>query len=454
MKEILYAIIIILLIVIVFTYLWKENFYPEPTTIIMPELDSKCKAKYGLSSFYDANKGECYSCAGVPRNPKELVDSPRGCMGIVSKSANIKAVETCRQQFGNDIVVDIVNGDCYKCPDGYKDPSLITKKCTKLIPASYKQALIGRTGEGPDGLSYCSSGYTPDSNSCWKCGTGFSPTLEATTSNKKCRACTNAQYRTVQTCDQEYVGKYITDIYGNKGKCGESVGCDWSGATGGTRRCFCCPEGYIRSWDPVWNKTACVEKGQLFPKTTGVYWLRTCAPGGWPEQEPGETLAGGKYWKCPSGYETQIGLWEDPNKCCKFQGAMINYRTTCKDSYGGKTINNIKYSNNSPIGVGWDPSGKCFACPDGYVRTTGSVYGTSSCVKPALAITTNLDFKRNGQGTEGWEKCPSGYVLDPIEGKCWQCPTGMEAQILERIDSNNKCMAKQGPIAGVKMGKV
>lgn len=199
----------------------------------------------------------------------------------------------------------------------------------------------------------CPSGSFVDPQNggeCWSCPTGFIRNASPVTSADAC-------WKAVSEDVQPAVKTGIT-------------GCP-SGSFGDPNgKCYQCPSGFNRTWDPVTSGTAC-SKSWAGPFASATYMGTPASCGSDSFFDPQN---GGECWKCPTDYRRTLYPVSASNACAK----------TISTQYQKATVKFSCATQAQPFGYGpafGDPQngGECWACPLQYSRGLMAVSSTSAC---------------------------------------------------------------------------
>lgn len=194
---------------------------------------------------------------------------------------------------------------------------------------------------------------------------------------------------------------------------------DWSVGA----QCWSCPNGYIRTLDPVTSATACFKESSTDYEKAAFKHKWLCDGS---KDEFLDLRKGGECWKCPSGKPRRTAYAVTSDKACATTHVF-------GESLGSATY--VRKVKTCRDGSFLDPrkGGECWKCPSGYARTVHDVNGNRACVKdtPDSHASARLE---NQLG------CPSGQFFDPRKGgECWKCPSTHRHRTMAAVTTDKAC---------------
>jgi|JI10StandDraft_1071094.scaffolds.fasta_scaffold105666_2 hypothetical protein len=234
---------------------------------------------------------------------------------------------------------------------------------------------------------------------------------------------------------------------------GESSGLCPAGtfASPGTKTCWSCPAGYIRSAYPISGPRACYKADPSVKAVTSpaTFLSKKFCPAGsfWDAFEEGMC------WSCPDGYRRSATLITAPDACIAGTGGnrLETFAEVVKDA-------------GCRPGEIFDPrnGGECWACPTGQLRQVAfPITGPNACGAPAgiaFAEATDQGPRMCGPGQIfDNARTTNGHVAERVrkqfdynvppeiaatlgtpKGTCWTCPLGAKRRA-DPIWSDKAC---------------
>ena len=164
-------------------------------------------------------------------------------------------------------------------------------------------------------------------------------------------------------------------------------------------KCYQCPSGFNRTWDPITSGTAC-SKSWAGPFASAAFMgtPASCASDSFFEAQNG-----GECWKCPSDYRRTLYPVSASNACAK----------TLDTQYQKATVKFSCATQAQTFGYGpafGDPQngGECWSCPIQYSRGVMAVSSTSACAISEGTVLWNIPQYPD----PGVQKFLSGILAD------------------------------------------
>lgn len=146
-----------------------------------------------------------------------------------------------------------------------------------------------------------------------------------------------------------------------------------------------------------------------------------------------DLIDGGTCWACPSNTTRSAASVKANNACVGYTTATLQGKYGCKPKYGSSAFKDAG-------------TGKCYACPSGYIRTATGIKSDKACAKNLITG----PFKPATY--KGSPDCDKGFK-DPIDGgTCWTCPSNSKRTVFS-VKSDQACeVQKEALLLGKYVG--
>lgn len=191
--------------------------------------------------------------------------------------------------------------------------------------------------------------------------------------------------------------------------------------------CWSCPDGYVRTGDPVTSSTACSRTDASVPlkQMKATFQGGTCPPGAFFDP-----IRGGECYSCPAGYRRSGAHIDAPNACYIAAGEDLKPAQRVK-----RTLWPHECGNGSFHDI-WDGGG-CWRCPSGYNRTGHHINSGQACSR-------GVPEKHATASNRGKSQCKANEFFDPRNsGECWTCPAGTYRTV-HPVDGHQACEQRSG----------
>jgi len=288
------------------------------------KFESAARGNCPKGSFFDIGLWQCWSCPKGFTRTAAAVDTDRACS---RPNKNIKGTYTKANFMGpvcpkGTFYDGIRDGECRKCPDGYKRSAAhVDAKNACFVAAREDFQKIRRHARGKGLLKTdCPKGQFWDAidGYCYSCPSGYNRTAYSVRDK---RACSKA------IKEQQAKAAHVKKGACEKGEFRDAL--YQRGGDGGT--CWTCPKAHDRTVFPVHGAKACEKGGGIEFKTASKVADLTCPAGQVfdfiglsandirtrPElkgskQKP---IKSGTCWSCDSGYDRTLASVKAKNAC-------------------------------------------------------------------------------------------------------------------------------------------